>query len=397
MAFRLIDSGWGKELEAACADTTTLRIICPFIKIGALRRLLYAHRPKPFQVITRFNLNDFAEGVSDIAALRLFLDVGATVRGVRNLHAKLYLFGSGRAIVTSANLTQAGFEQNHELGFVSEDVPIIARCSAYFEELWARGGNDLSVEKLTLWDKAVTRYLASGARLGRSSSLRDYGANAGIPIAPPMPMPSPLVTDARQAFVKFFGEGDNRVPLSSQTIQQLGQTGCHWALSYPASKRPSGVGDGAVMFISRLTSDPNDILVFGRAIGLRYIAGRDDATLEDIARRPWKGKWPRYIRVHHAEFVAGWMANGVSLNELMSSLGSDSFASTQRNAARGEGNTDPRRAYMQQPAVELSPKGFAWLSKRLEEAFKAHGTVPADELAKLDWPKIPLHWYRRFG
>jgi hypothetical protein len=44
-----------------------------------------------------------------------------------------------------------------------------------------------------------------------------------------------------------------------------------------------------------------------------------------------------------AEFVAGSRANSVFSNELMDSLGFDSFAATQRNAVRDEGNTDPRR------------------------------------------------------
>ena len=96
--------------------------------------------------------------------------------------------------------------------------------------------------------------------------------------------------------------------------------------------------------------------------------------------RPWKEKWPRYIRVHHAEFVAGTMENGVSLNELMDRLGANSFAPTQRNAARGQGNTNPRRAYLQQAAVELSAEGFSWLGERLQAAFDTHGKVPQDTL-----------------
>ena len=43
----------------------------------------------------------------------------------------------------------------------------------------------------------------------------------------------------------------------------------------------------------------------GRAVGMKHQPGRDDATFADIECRPWKEKWPRYIRVHHAEFVAG--------------------------------------------------------------------------------------------
>jgi hypothetical protein len=93
--------------------------------------------------------------------------------------------------------------------------------------------------------------------------------------------------------------------------------------------------------------------------------------------------------VYDAEFVAGTMANGVSLNELMETLGAESFASTQRNARRGGGNTDPRRAYLQQAAAELSRQGLARLSERLDAAFETHGKVPADTLAALDWPTIP--------
>ena len=93
--------------------------------------------------------------------------------------------------------------------------------------------------------------------------------------------------------------------------------------------------------------------------------------------------------MHDAEFVAGTMANGVSLNALMETLGAESFVSTQRNARRGEGNTDRRRAYLQQAAVELSREGLASLSERLAAAFETHGKVPADTLAGLDWPTVP--------
>jgi hypothetical protein len=105
--------------------------------------------------------------------------------------------------------------------------------------------------------------------------------------------------------------------------------------------------------------------------------------------RRWKEKGPRYIRVHHAEFVEGTMANAVSLNQLMRELESNAFATTERNSERGEGNTDPGRAYLRQPAVELSHEGFSWLNDRLQSAFHTHGKVRLDTLDELDWPKFP--------
>ena len=90
---------------------------------------------------------------------------------------------------------------------------------------------------------------------------------------------------------------------------------------------------------------------------MSYKEGRDDATASDISFRSWRQKWPHYIRVHHAEFVAGTLANGVRLSELMDELGANAFESTQRHAAEGAGSTDPRGAYRQQPAVKLSNLG----------------------------------------
>ncbi len=384
MTFRLVDREWARELtDGLRRNAGGLRIVCPFIKARALDRLL-SLRPDDVRVITRFNLGDFAKGASDIAALRKLLDAGATVRGIRNLHAKLYLFGTGRAVVTSANLTEAGLCRNHEFGAVTEDPAAVANCRAWFDDLWRRGGNDLRRDRVDEWDGQVTRCLASGYRPGGPTELDDFGADAGI--AEPRAVRAPTVfTEPPQAFVKFFGRSGDRVPLSYSTVAMLKRDGCHWAATYPANKRPRQVKDGAAMFMAPLVEGP-DIRIFGRAVGMTHWPERDDATPDDIARRPWKERWPHYIRVHSAEFVADAIGNGVSLNELMDALGTDSFASTQRNARRGEGNTDPRRAYMRHPAVELSKEGFEWLNGRLQAAFDKHGRLPRTVLDQLDWP-----------
>ena len=104
---RLVDGKWDKESShALSAVAGEVLIICPFIKAGALKHILHC-KPDRLRVITRFDLDDFAQGVSDIAALRMLLNAGARVRGVKNLHAKLYVFGTSRAIITFANLTEA--------------------------------------------------------------------------------------------------------------------------------------------------------------------------------------------------------------------------------------------------------------------------------------------------
>jgi len=67
----------------------------------------------------------------------------------------------------------------------------------------------------------------------------------------------------------------------------------------------------------------------------------------------------------------------------MNELKENSFAVTQRNAARGRGNTEPRKSLMQQAAVELSPQGARWLTKRLQQAFAQNGKMNQADLKSL--------------
>lgn len=387
MSLRLIDTDWSREIVAAAtADPSRLRIVAPFIKRRALDRLL-ATGPRSLQVLTRFSLEDFACGVSDLEALRRLLDAGAEVRGVRHLHAKLYLFGRSQTIITSANLTAAALDRNHEFGVASADPQVIQSCEDYFERLWRQAGPNLTSPPLEHWRQEIDQRVLATVATGPRASWPDYGADAGLA---PTDRSDPVVAEAGQAFVKFLGEGDNRVPLSHSTLEEIDRSGAHWAVAYPASKRPRRVKDGDIIFIGRLTYDPWDIVIFGRAIARAHQPGRDDATEADIARRPWKATWPRYVRVHHPVFVAGTLANGVSLNTLMDTLGHRAFASTLRNHRdNAGGNTDPRKAYRQQAAVQLSDEGQRWLADRLEAQFDTHGVIPQNTLDALDWPDIP--------
>jgi hypothetical protein len=80
MSFRLVDSGWDRILDESLATgTTSLRVICPFIKEKSAERLLKHGRPVRLEVITRFNLDCFRDGVSGIPALRLLMKAGARI------------------------------------------------------------------------------------------------------------------------------------------------------------------------------------------------------------------------------------------------------------------------------------------------------------------------------
>ena len=163
MTFRLVDNRWGREPHRAVrSDSSQLRIICPLIKSRALGRLL-ALKPERTRVIARFSLDEFALGVSNVGTLGTLLGHGAEVRGIRNLHAKMYLIGETSAIVTSANLTDPGLDRNPQLGIVTEDFAAIESCIDYFNPLWNLG-HILRLEKAGNWAAAVEAHQASGGR-----------------------------------------------------------------------------------------------------------------------------------------------------------------------------------------------------------------------------------------
>lgn len=288
--FRLVDAGWERLFDDAMTVAgERLRIICPFIKRGVIERPLAHGRPKSIEVLTRFDLRHYCDGVSDVEALALLLERGARIRGVRNLHAKVYQFGQARAIVTSANLTRAALRSNHEFGFVSDDRDVLTRCERYFDELWGKAGPDLTRERVTDWRVIVDGYRARGAPpLGEE--FLDEGVDVGLPAEEGEPFPPDAISF--RSFVKFFGDARNRADRSLLVRAEVERAGCHWACTYPRGKRPRQVEDGSIMFMGRLVRRPDDILVFGRAIGLRHQPGRDDASPAEIARREWKSRWP---------------------------------------------------------------------------------------------------------
>jgi hypothetical protein len=187
-----------------------------------------------------------------------------------------------------------------------------------------------------------------------------------------------------EAFVKFFGRATNRSSRDRLTLDAVETSGSHRICTYPAGRRPRSVRDGDLMFMGHLVAGPNDIKVYGRAIARAYEEGRDDASPEDIALRPWLRRWPHFIRVHDAEFVAGTLDSGVSLNELMDELGPYAFGPTAENADRGIGNVDPRKSIRQAAAIRLSEAGMSWLDEELERAFREHGKLSPSMFRGLD-------------
>ncbi len=316
------------------------------------------------------------------------------VRGVRGLHAKLYLFGNASVIATSANVTEAAMRRNHEFGFSASDPAIVATCAAYLDRLWKLAGADLTPAKLKEWQKILeARRVANPGK--RKNPLPDFGAK--------VPTDSPFVTTlarvpsfANQAFVKFSGTGGNKASRDLRTDDVVAESGANWAFTYPSAIHPRQVRDGDVLYLGRLVHSPDDLMIFGKAIGREHRDDVDVASKEEITLRPWKDNWANYVRVHDARFLNGTLGDGVSFRAMMAEMKSDSFASTQRNAAAGRGNIDPTIAYNRKPGMVLTDRSRAWIDERLEDKLRNLGEIdlskkrfapPGLSLGKLGYPQ----------
>lgn len=384
---RLVDTGWDHELDSALqADHSALRIVCPFIKLRTAERLLRLGVPSPLLVLTRFRGNDFYDGVSDLDALRLLLEHGAIIRGVRHLHAKLYLFGDTRALITSANLTEAALLKNLEFGCAVDEPRMLSTCLQYFNGLWQRAQHDLTLSAVDTMATRVNTALASGTPRHTVAGLPDEGEDLKL-LAPPDDS-YPWLESSGQAIVKFFGGMKDRWDRKKSIIDHLFASGSHWGCAYANNKPYKKVQDGTVIFIGRVVKNSRDIKIIGRCSGLQYQPVRDDASPKDIALRPSLVKRPRIIRVHSPEYVQGIVDNGVSLYDLMKHVGAPIFASTLQNSLSGTGNTDPFKAYQRSSHIELSSEGFARLNGALEAQFARHGKLQETHLRllNLDWP-----------
>ena len=90
------------EIRQLCERASTeFVIVSPWIKKEALHYILdlNSRRALHYRVLTVGDLRDFLYGSSDIAAIEWLLQVGADIRLVNNLHAKIYIADRNSAIV----------------------------------------------------------------------------------------------------------------------------------------------------------------------------------------------------------------------------------------------------------------------------------------------------------
>jgi HKD family nuclease len=374
---KCITKNWYELFESEVRQSEHLRIITPFITSSIARPIAEHFSDKKVKIITRFNLNDFYVGASDLTALNWLMKKGAEIRGVSGLHTKMYLFDGRQVIVSSANMTRGGLFNNHEFGIAIAVKEVVEECRLYFENLWEKVPNSLTSELIQAWSLKIDEVRAS--RKGKEEDklkLQDMGAVLDEKLANQSPQaiadfesrasanPTNQIT---RYFLKFLGTQDNRVTNNFEIAEEIKRSGCDSECAWPKGKRPRSINSNDVIFIARMLK-PRGYAIFGRAIAIKHVEGRDDATEEDIKVRPWRKIWPHYIRVFHPAFAEGQMRGCPTLDSLIDRFRERTFRSTYENSLAKRGNLDPFRAIRQKAAIELTTEAAVWLDQQLTDA-----------------------------
>lgn len=124
---RIIKSPSAKTFYGLVNEAKESIYLCaPFIKKDIVDQILLRKQPDvDMAVITSSNISNFLNGSLDISAIKELLNRGIMVRNYQELHAKIYLFDTKKALITSANLTNNGLYNNFEYGVLIEDNNVI--------------------------------------------------------------------------------------------------------------------------------------------------------------------------------------------------------------------------------------------------------------------------------
>jgi len=109
----------------------------PFIKANVAKMIL-DNKPNKARIslLTNFKLTNFYRQSSDLTALRYFIENRIKVMNYPTLHAKTYIFDSEHAIITSANLTLGGLQNNYECGVLIDDINTASHLKSEFLQIF---------------------------------------------------------------------------------------------------------------------------------------------------------------------------------------------------------------------------------------------------------------------
>lgn len=103
-----------------------IKLCAPYVKQSIINKVYeIKNEDVSLEIISNFNIGNFYNQASDIEAFRYTLENNDKVYNHQSLHGKFYIFDRNHTIVTSANLTNNGFNKNLEYGVLIENDQLI--------------------------------------------------------------------------------------------------------------------------------------------------------------------------------------------------------------------------------------------------------------------------------
>jgi len=148
----------------------TLRVASAYVTD---RDLLIGIKNRKVCLLTSLLPMDIASGATSIEALLSLIESGVECRCLLErprLHAKVYIFGSSSAVVTSANLTGNAFDSNIEVG-VQIGAESVQELTAWFDKFWAKA-HPLNVSQLAAWQQLTAALRRDYSKLRKRANAK---------------------------------------------------------------------------------------------------------------------------------------------------------------------------------------------------------------------------------
>lgn len=114
---------------------SSLKISSPFITASAVNLIQDFWTPP--QILTKVTAQNLSSNALDGRSLRKLIALGATIKSIPNLHAKIYLVDDSEGLVTSSNLTRPGLQTNVELGvYFKNETQLFNSVERFFNRMW---------------------------------------------------------------------------------------------------------------------------------------------------------------------------------------------------------------------------------------------------------------------
>ncbi|QEC44485.1 phospholipase D family protein [Pseudobacter ginsenosidimutans] len=176
---KLVLDQWHTVFEEKLSTAASVKIISPSCSMFTMEILAKYNLLEKSEFITRFSLYDFFVKLSDLKALRLAVENGMRIFGVKHLHCKAYIFNDKEAIISSSNFTWGGMFRNHECGILFNNTEEINELLDYFSLLKNGAAPALSLTDCDKWEQELSFYKAD---ILTPYMMPDYSKEVPVPM-----------------------------------------------------------------------------------------------------------------------------------------------------------------------------------------------------------------------